>query len=90
MLLDALVHIHDRRIAQSAASTATMQIQVLVAIFFLCPTTSRVSSQSLVLLLLLLPLLRATAAAAAVLWVELAVGTPCQPMDPQAHPERPS
>jgi len=54
MLLDALVHIHDRRIAQSAASTATMQIQVLVAIFFLCPTTSRVSSESLVLLLLLL------------------------------------
>ncbi len=31
-----------------------MQIQVLVAIFFLCPTTSRVSSESLVLLLLLL------------------------------------
>eukprot|EP01046_Picozoa_sp_COSAG06_P120808 COSAG06_NODE_68236_length_234_cov_212.733333_1_plen_29_part_01 len=29
-----------------------MQIQVLVAIFFLCPTTSRVSSESLVLLLL--------------------------------------
>ena len=57
MLLDALVHIHDRRIAQSAASTATMQIQVLVAIFFLCPTTSRVSSESLVLLLLLLLLL---------------------------------
>ena len=60
MLLDALVHIHDRHIAQSAASTATMQIQVLVAIFFLCPTTSRVSSESfvLLLLLLLLPLLR--------------------------------
>ena len=60
MLLDALVHIHDRHIAQSAAPTATMQIQVLVAIFFLCPTTSRVSSESLVLLLLLLllPLLR--------------------------------
>jgi hypothetical protein len=57
MLLDALVHIHDRRIAQSAASTATMQTQVLVAIFFLCPTTSRVSSESLVLLLLLLLLL---------------------------------
>ena len=34
-----------------------MQIQVLVAIFFLCPTTSRVSSESLVLLLLLLLLL---------------------------------
>jgi hypothetical protein len=60
MLLDALVHIHDHHIAQSAAPTATMQIQVLVAIFFLCPTTSRVSSESLVLLLLLLllPLLR--------------------------------
>ena len=34
-----------------------MQIQVLVAIFFLCPTTSRVSSESPVLLLLLLLLL---------------------------------
>jgi hypothetical protein len=51
MLLDALVHIHDRRIAQSAAPTSTMQTQVLVAIFFLCPTTSHVSSESPVLLL---------------------------------------
>ena len=59
-----------------------MQIQVLVAIFFLCPTTSRVSSESPVLLLLLLLLL--------LLRVEMAVGTPCQPMDPQAHLERPS
>ena len=34
-----------------------MQIQVLVAIFFPCPTISRVSSESPVLLLLLLLLL---------------------------------